>query len=99
MITTNTDYYYISNRVFYKLNLIEVKKGKKTISKNGKESQTQDLYKFKVIKNDLNKQLLSNVHIYQNNINEVFETLEKAKNNLISKLETELERVKNIQEF
>jgi hypothetical protein len=39
------------------------------------------------------------VHIYQNNINEVFETLEKAKNNLISKLETELERVKNIQEF
>jgi hypothetical protein len=99
MITTNTNYYYISNRIFYKLNLAEVKKGKKTVSKNGKENISQDNYIFNVIGNDQDKQSLTSVHILENDIGLVFDTLEKAKASQIQKLEIELQRVRNIKEF
>jgi hypothetical protein len=96
-MTLDNIYFYYSNRVFYKIQLVKITP--KKISKTEKRDfESQAKYTFNVLGNSHeNKKLLTTIVLGENSLtNTVFENLQNCKNYVLDLHQKEIDKIKNV---
>ena len=96
-MTLNNTYFYYTNRVFYKTELVKITPKKVSKTEN-RSFESQAKYTFNVLGNSAeNKKLLTTIVLSENSLtNTVFENLNDCKNYVLELHQKEIDKIKNV---